>query len=84
MHSLVHVAIILDMAYGDSAIDRLARVRATIDQVLEAQAMGSSGRQITLASLSELRKMEVSLIEEVNQANQGGAVCSVMAQVPTT
>lgn len=73
------------MAYtDDSPTTRLAAVRTAINSVLTAQSMGTSSRQVTLASLAELRKMERELMEEVNQSNQSGSMSSVGAMVRPT
>lgn len=66
------------MAYGPSAADRLAAVRAAIEGALTAQSYSIAGRNKSMANLRDLREMERELIEEVS--NSGG-MCSLGIQV---
>lgn len=68
------------MSYNTSdAATRLQQVREAIDAVLTgAQAYGIGSRNLTRASLSDLRKMEKDLMEEVaNQSATGGSMVSL-------
>lgn len=70
------------MAYSGSAADRLTSVRAAMEAVMSgAQEIETNGRVVKLPSLETLRKLEISLQEEVNQENAGGSMCSVGMQV---
>ena len=62
------------MAYGTSAADRLAAVRAAIEGALTAQSYSIAGRNKSMADLRSLREMEKELIEEVSN---GGSMCSL-------
>lgn len=62
------------MAYGTSASDRLAAVRAAIDSALNAQSYSIAGRAKAMANLRDLREMEKELIEEVSNS---GSMCSI-------
>jgi hypothetical protein len=65
------------MAYSTSAEERLAAVRQAIQECLTAQSYTIRSRGKTMASLRELRAMEKDLMQEVQDANNGGAMCSV-------
>lgn len=62
------------MAYGTSASDRLAEVRAAIQRCLTSQSYSVAGRSQSMASLGELRKAERELMDEVNQPT---SMCSL-------
>ena len=59
------------MAYTESAADRLAAVRASIDKVLNSQEYRDGDVGNRYAQLKELRAMEKDLQIEVNQASSG-------------
>lgn len=66
------------MAYtSDSAAERLARVRQAIDECLTAQSYTMRNRGKTMSQLKDLRAMERELMQEVNDAVNGGSMCSL-------
>jgi len=66
------------MAYGESATDRLAAVRAAIDRCLTSQEyQTAAGQRQRMAELATLRLMERDLQEEV--AQQSGSIVSLGA-----
>jgi hypothetical protein len=49
-----------------TATERLAKVRAAIDEILDTgQAVSADGRALTMASLRDLREMEKDLKAEI-------------------
>ena len=70
------------MAYSTSASDRLAAVRASIDNVLSSQEYGVGSRRNRRAELSTLFKMEQTLIAQV-EAESGGMVTVARIDRPT-
>jgi hypothetical protein len=67
------------MAYTGSASDRLAAVRAAIQNALTAQMTSVRGRQLQFAQLKDLRAMERELQQEVSDAETNGGVMSSLA-----
>lgn len=61
------------MAYTGSASDRLAAVRAAIDQIISggAQTYSIRGRMVERARLRDLRQLETELQREANLESQG-------------
>lgn len=53
------------MAYGTSASDRLAAVRAAIEKVLHSQEYYVGSRRNRYAELRDLQKLEERLMDEV-------------------
>lgn len=69
------------MAYGDSAADRLAAVRAAIQKALTSQEYGVGDRRQKMADLRSLRELERELMHEV-AAESGGSVTLGSRQDP--
>ena len=73
------------MAYNgsSSASDRLARVRDMMEKVLGgAQEYYVGSRRTRYPSLSELRDLEESLVDEVAMEANAGFIFDVGARVP--
>ena len=66
------------MTYSSSAADRLVAVRAAIDRCLVTQEYTVRGRMQRMASLKDLRALEVELMDEVNASSNSGAMCEVL------
>jgi hypothetical protein len=65
------------MGYSGSATDRLAAVRAAIEQALEAQKLSTTNGTVERALLVTLFAKEKELQNEAELESGGGSMCSL-------